>query len=136
MARKMGRMVLGCVVALYFLAQLFVSLAAMAQSVAPLAENPNRSYDDKMRFQLGAYYELLKFVQDKTPPDASILIDSPSRAHLDLYFLYPRRIFYDRDLNARMQSVDYIVLTGEVPLPSIQGTRIMLDAQRGLIRFR
>lgn len=136
MARKMGRIVLGCVVALYFLAQLFVSLTAMAQGIAPLAENPNRSYDGKMRLQLGEYYELLKFVQDKTPSDATILIDSPSHAQLDLYFLYPRRIFYDRDLTARMQSVDYIVLTGEMPLPFIQGTRIMLDTQRGMVRFR
>lgn len=136
MTRTMGRTILGCLVALYFLAQLFVSLTAMAQGIAPLAQNSNRSYDDEMRLQLGEYYDLLKFVQDKTPPDATILIDSPTRAQLDLYFLYPRRLFYDRDLAARMQSVDYIVLTGDAPAPSVEGTRIMLDAQRGLIRFK
>ncbi len=127
---------LACLVALFFLAQLFVSLAAMAQSIAPIAQNSNRSYDDKMRLQLGEYYDLLKFVQDQTPRDAALLIDSPSHASLDLYFLYPRRVFYDRDLTARTQSVDYIVLTGDAPPSSVQGTRIMLDAQRGLIRFK
>lgn len=131
-----ARKILSWIVALFFLAQLFVSLDVMRQSIVPLAENPNRADSDKMRIQLGEYYELIEFVRERTPRDATLLIDSPSHTYVDLYFLYPRRIFYDRDLVARMQSVDYVVLTGEAPQPNIEGTRVMLDARRGLIRFR
>lgn len=131
-----ARTILSWLVALYFLAQLFVSFLAIKQGVTPLVEAPDRAYEDKMRLQLGGYYDLLKFVQEQTPRNATLLIDSPLHAPVDLYFLYPRKVFYERDLIARMQSIDYIVLTGDAAPPKIEGTRLMLDDERGLIRFR
>lgn len=128
--------VLSFAVALLLLAQLFVSLGWMRDNLAPIIEDPNRSYDEKMRFQLDGYYELMQFVQRETPRDATLWIDSAEHVNLDLYFLFPRKIYYASDLAARMQAVDYLVLTGEVAAPSVEGEKRMLDDKRGVIRLR
>ena len=108
----------------------------MKDNLAPILENPSRSYDDKMRYQLGAYYELMQFVERETPRDATLWIDSADYINLDLYFLFPRKIFYAFDLAARTQAVDYLVLTGNVPAPAVEGEKKMLDEKRGVIRLR
>jgi hypothetical protein len=136
MTRKIIYSLFRGIVLLLFLAQFLVSLLALKDSLAPIVENPNRSYEDKMLKQLGRYYELIRFVQTETPPDAVLLIDSASHNNLDLYFLYPRRIVYDNDLMTRTQSVDYIVLTGDMPPAKVEGKRKMLDDKRGLVQLK
>lgn len=134
--QNLFRRLLQLIVALFLLAQLFVSSKWIQENIALISEAPQRTNDEKMQLKLGAYYELVQFVQKETPANATLLFDSPSHSNLDLYFLYPRKIIYDSDLTTRMQSVDYIVMTGESPIPDIQGEKKMLDAKRGLIKLR
>lgn len=133
---KSVRLVLQCVVALVILAQLFTAARWMLENITLIGAQPSRSFDAQMQTRLGAYYDLARFVAQETPRDATILFDSSSHINLDLYFLYPRRVFYDRDLIARTQSIDYVVLTGDVPPIAIPGQKKMLDDKRGIIKLR
>ena len=108
----------------------------MAENIALISDKPNRTYSEQMEAKWGAYYDLVRFVAQETPRDAILLFDSQSHINLDLYFLYPRKVLYDSDLTARMQSVDYLVLTGDVPAPTLPGEKTMLDDKRGIIRLR
>ncbi len=96
---------------------------------------PRRSAspEEKWEVILGDYYRFIRFVEEKTPPEARILIP-PGRTPMNIwmhnYFLFPRKIFRD----GRAEEMDYIVVYGAPPDPNLKGGRIMLDEERGLIK--
>jgi hypothetical protein len=133
---RIVRLIIGWGVVGLFVAQILVALPWFVSSLAPLVENPNRSYDEKMRIKWGDYYDLVQFIQKETPNNAVLLIDSNSHINIDLYFLYPRQLYYGDKQDLVQHPIEYVILTGELPAPAVEGERMMLDDKRGLIRVR
>jgi hypothetical protein len=91
-----------CVMAL-LIATFAVGVARTLEYVNPelqlIRTYPEWSYDEKMHHKYGAFYDLMRFVQQQTPPDSTILIPPAQDTWYDAgnfflvqSFLYPRKI--------------------------------------------
>jgi hypothetical protein len=75
------------------------------------------SYDDKMRYVWGFYYDYMAFVKSYTPENAKILIPpqqgpwfSEGNGALSRYFLYPRKLYNGNDITVQTDDFDYIMI--------------------------
>lgn len=107
--------------------------------LSEIIPNLGASYDDKWRRVLGEYYDLIRFVRDRTPPDARILLppreDLPLNLWMHNYFWLPRPLFVsDRPEAIAENAIDYVVVIRDSPAFPVAGERIMLDEKRGLIK--
>ncbi len=83
----------------------------------PILKYPFASYDQKMATKWG-YYNLLKFVRDRTPPEAVIMHPSPEYFWLNIgnpsllqYFLYPRGLRGgSRDTTNRDKTITHVLV--------------------------
>lgn len=94
------------------------------------------SPDKKWEAILGDYYGFIRFVVGETPPSARILVPPgslPMNIWMHNYFLFPRKLFRD---DRSGEEMDYIMVYGSPPDPTVEGERIMLDEKRGLIKVR
>ena len=133
--------IINSLIAFIVVVGLFYSLGSNFKHTASWASGqlktiiPRRSAspDEKWEVILGDYYEFVRFVEKKTPPDAKILIP-PGRTPMNIwmhnYFLFPRQI----TRCGRAEEIDYVVVYGATPDPEVKGGRIMLDEKRGLIK--
>ena len=120
----------------------FKYTAALALSqMKAILPRLSASEDEKWRFVLGDYYDFIRFVRERTPPAARILLppsrSSPINLWMHNYFWLPRSIYSD-ERTARWGSgtIDYIaVLDGWSGFP-LSGERMMLDDRRGLIKVK
>jgi len=120
-----------------FVAHLGLGLVTNLTFLSPIIENPARTYDEKMQVKWGAYYASVRFVKEGTPEDAAILVGPGWNDTMDLYFLFPRHLFYggEQVLQAHPE-IGYIVVNGNFPDFAITGQKIMLDDQHGLIQIQ
>ena len=99
------------------------------------------SYDEKMEHSWGSYYQQMVFIREHTESDATIMIPPQSKQHsrignmgLDDYFLLPRNLVAGHQLILEQRDdIDYVVVHLEFPDFEVEGTRIMLDEDFGLI---
>ena len=120
-----------------FVAQIGAGLAQIDEAISGPMQFPNRSIDDKMRVEWGSYYDLMRFVQDKTPEDAILLLGTKSPfATLDLYFLYPRKLLFgsEETLNNHPE-IGYVVISDGYPTFPVPGEKMMLDDKQGIYRL-
>ena len=121
-------------IAALFAAQVGAGLGAIESAVSAPMQFPDRSTDDKMRIGWGSYYDLMRFVQSKTPPNAVILFD-PKYYYktVNLYFLSPRKLIYgDAETLRSHPEIEYVVISDGYPTFPLPGEKIMLDDKQGL----
>ena len=121
-------------IAALFAAQVAAGLPAMESAVSAPMQFPNRSTDEKMRIAWGSYYDLMQFVQDKTPASAAILFDAKYYyKSVNLYFLSPRKLIYGDEETLRSHpEIDYVVISDGYPTFPLRGEKMMLDDKQGL----
>jgi hypothetical protein len=118
-------------------AHLLFSAVSLLSITSPLLGNSVVTYEALVRSNLQVSYELIEFVQAKTPQDAILLI-SPRWNHAHaLYFFYPRKLFFGgADVLQNHPEIQYVVSDGTFPDFPIEGEQIMLDQERGLYRIK
>jgi hypothetical protein len=124
-------------IASLFVAQIGLAAPWIVNLISPLIQNPNWSYDQKMRSRWGEYYDLMSFLQQHTSADAVILLPPRPNANMDPYFLYPRKLIYgDESALQEHPEIDYIAIDGEFPQFAVDGEKVMSNGQYGLYRLR
>ncbi len=97
--------------------------------------NDNLSYDDKMHAKWTGYYDLMRLIVQDTPPTAGVLMDNTARPQIDLYFLYPRHLFYggEKDFESHPE-IGYIVVSNVFPDFPVNCEKHMISDNVGLCR--
>jgi len=109
--------------------------------LSEIIPNLRASSDDKWRRVLGEYYDLIRFVRDRTPPDARILLppreDLPLNLWMHNYFWLPRPLFVsDRPEAIAENAIAYVVVIRDSPAFPVAGERIMLNETQGIIKVK
>ncbi len=138
---RLGRSVVPLGVLILFVAHLYVTLPRLQESLGWLREQGALSYEEKMRIKwarYGSYFDLMDFVQKRTPLGAIILFeDGPKLGSIDFYFLFPRRILYGgAEVLRDHPEVEYVVIEGDYPGFPVSGEKFMMDDRHGLLRIR
>lgn len=76
-------------------------------NVSQITNHPFASYDEKMTYNWGFFYEYMKFVQSEIPEESTIAIP-PAQSHwlssgnsvLVRYFLFPRKVVNLKETNS------------------------------------
>lgn len=99
------------------------------------------SYDEKMR-RRRVWYDFVSFIRDNTPENASILFPAGNYEKigtlgLDEYFLLPRRLYTgNQQLLETLKLPIYVVVLKEFPPFEVEGSRMMKNAEKGLIHYQ
>ncbi len=99
------------------------------------------SYDEKM-IRRREWYEFISFIRENTPEDANILFppgnyEKIGDLGLSYYFLLPRRLYTgNQQLLKTLELPIYVVILKEFPPFEVEGSRVMKDADKGLIHYR
>lgn len=95
--KKIALLILGY----WSILNLFDTLNYAGSKIVFQINRPSASYDDKMRIELGGFYDCMLVVKSNTPEDATIFIPPQAdvwqmegNEFLVMYFLYPRRIMH------------------------------------------
>lgn len=99
------------------------------------------SYDEKMR-RRRVWYDFVSFIRENTPENASILFPAGNYEKigdlgLNAYFLLPRNLCTgnQQKLQSLRPPIYVIILKGFPPF-KVEGSRIMKDAEKGLIHYQ
>lgn len=99
------------------------------------------SYDEKVRRRRG-WYDFISFIRENTPQDANILFppgnyEKTGDLGLNCYFLLPRRLYTgNQQLLETLRPPIYVVILEEFPPFEVEGSRMMKDAEKGLIHYQ
>jgi hypothetical protein len=124
-------------IAALFAAQVAAGLPAIESAVSAPMQFPDRSADEKMRNEWGSFYDLMQFVQTRTPANAVLLFD-PEYYYksVNLYFLSPRKLLYgDEEALRSHPEIDYVVISEGYPSFPVPGEKMPLDDKQGLYRI-
>ncbi len=131
------RLVCAWAIVALFVAQVAITIPQWLSGLQPLAGNPNQSDDDKMRVKWPGYYDLVHFIAQETPENATILMDNSARVQIDLYFLYPRRLLYGgAGTFWAHPEIEYVVATEDFPDFPVTGEKRMLNDKLGLYKIQ
>jgi hypothetical protein len=120
----------------YFAVQLLATFPQVLPGLQPLFNNDNLSYDDKMRLKWAGNYDLVQWIVQDTPETAGILMDNANSPPIDLYFLYPRHLFYggEKDFQAHPE-IGYIVVSSTFPDFPVSCEKHMVSENVGICRI-
>ena len=121
-------------IAALFVFQVAAGLPTIVSAVSAPLQFPDRSVDEKLRMEWGSFYDLMQYVQVKTPTNA-VLLFAPNYQYraVDLYFLYPRKLLYGDEATLHSHpEIDYVVISDGYPTFPVPGERTMLDSTQGL----
>ncbi|MBI5031859.1 MAG: hypothetical protein HZB51_15120 [Chloroflexi bacterium] len=135
---RIVRLVATLAIITLFVGQFVIGIPAIVTAMSAPLQNPNRSYEEKMRGVWGDYFDLMQFIQTKTSDNAVILIDPKYQyAILNLYFLHPRKLIYGSEAVLQSHSeIDYVLISEDFPDFAVAGEKIMLDDKQGLYKVR
>jgi hypothetical protein len=125
-------------VAALFVGQIAIATPTVLSTLSGPLQDPNPSYEEKMRGAWGSYFDFMQFVQAKTSENAVLLFDPKYfYATLSLYFLYPRKLIYGgKETWQSHPEVDYVVISEGYPSFSVQGEKEMFDDKQGVYRVQ
>ncbi len=124
-------------VAIFVLVHLAVSVPILVGHLNPILENPGRSYDEKIQMKWGPDYTVVSFILKNTPENATILMEHALYGAPEQYFLFPRKLLYGGEETLRTHpEITYIVIDHDFPNFYVNGEKILMDDQRGLIKVR
>ncbi len=99
------------------------------------------SYDEKMG-RRRVWYDFVSFIRENTPENANILFPADNYEKigdlgLNEYFLLPRRLYTgDQQLLGSLKHPIYVVILKHFPSFEVEGSRVMRDAEKGLIHYQ
>ena len=106
--------------------------------VATLIQEPDLSYDEKMKRHWGEkFYEMIEYIQQSTPEKSVLLLGPGWYGTPERSMLYPRQLYFGGEQALRAHpEIQFVVLQDNFPNFAVNGEKLLLDQTRGLIKIR